>query len=145
MHEYYLHPNECQDAPASKVKSLLFLLSYFLYSGTHLIPFNAQDLFVLCRVTKREGSSTDADTSAPAEVVPNGLDQLSAVIDPVMHENLSTLSENIVGTSNCNNNNNNNNNYQQDDIEKWLHELFDPDISATSLEDQQFFAVPVSY
>ncbi|XP_078174653.1 NAC domain-containing protein 71-like isoform X2 [Carex rostrata] len=44
MHEYYLDENECKNAPDLK------------------------DLFVLCRVTKRDGISSDADTSAPREV-----------------------------------------------------------------------------
>lgn len=77
----------------------------------------------------------------PAEV-PNEVDQLSGVVDPVMHENLLTLSESIVGSGN---NNNDNDNYQHEDIENWLQELFDPNFSATSLVREQYSAVPVSY
>ncbi|KAJ4794226.1 NAC domain-containing protein 74 [Rhynchospora pubera] len=92
MHEFFLHQNQCTDAP-------------------HL-----KELFALCRVTKRDGFSSHADTSAPPQAVPNEQDRL-----PIVSDNSSSLSETI-HTSN---------NPQQDDMENWLHELFDPDFSAT--------------
>jgi hypothetical protein len=114
MHEYYLDENECKNAPDLK------------------------DLFVLCRVTKRDGISSDADTSAPREVF-NELQQVNSMAEPVMSDNQSSLSENIVS----NNNSNNNNDHHPENIESWLAELFDPHFSAIPLVGAQCSAAPV--
>ncbi|KAJ1684811.1 hypothetical protein LUZ63_016201 [Rhynchospora breviuscula] len=117
MHEFCLHQNQCsKDAPHFK------------------------DLFALCRVTKRDGFSSDADSSPPPQAVPNEQHHLnSTTADPIICDNSSTLSETI----DTSNNTNNSNIHQQDDMEKWLQELFDPNSSATPLVGELCGTEPV--
>lgn len=91
-------------------------------------------------MTKRDGISSDADTSAPREVF-NELQQVNSMAEPVMSDNQSSLSENIVS----NNNSNNNNDHHPENIESWLEELFDPHFSAIPLVGAQCSAAPVSF
>lgn len=86
-------------------------------------------------MTKRDGISSDADTSAPREVF-NELQQVNSMAEPVMSDNKSSLSENIVS----NHNSNNNNDHHPEDLEDWLQELFDPHFSAIPL-----VSAPVSF
>ncbi|KAJ3700704.1 hypothetical protein LUZ61_004409 [Rhynchospora tenuis] len=116
MHEFYLHENECKNAPDLK------------------------ELFAICRVTKRDGFSSDADTSAPPEAVRDEQEQLNrGTAEPIICDNSSSLSETI----DTSNNTNNSNNHQQDDMENWLQELFDPNFSGTPLVGELCGTEPV--
>ncbi|KAG1342835.1 NAC domain-containing protein 74 [Cocos nucifera] len=86
MHEYYIAENECKAAPGRK------------------------DIFVLCRVTKRNGLSLEGETTQTEEV-----------------SDVQGQPEDVVGSVPCEESSSPSNNVE--DIEAWLLELYDPDFS----------------
>ncbi|XP_008784959.1 NAC domain-containing protein 74-like [Phoenix dactylifera] len=93
MHEYYIDENECKAAPGMK------------------------DIFVLCRVTKRNGWASEGEMTQTKEVS-DFQEQPKDMVGSVPREESSTLYNNV------------------EDIEAWLSELYDPDFSGIPSIDE---------
>ncbi|KAJ3694305.1 hypothetical protein LUZ60_009785 [Juncus effusus] len=105
MHEYYLDDNDSKNNPDLK------------------------DLYVLCRVTKRDGFGTEADVSVPQQEVKIETEQSNVVTEPVVTDDLSSPSE-------INNNINNEENNNEENFDIWWSNIF-ADPNALPILDEQ--------